>query len=284
MFGKKKKRRSASALIKTIEPDGNKMLKMDLTDGHFLLLSDVQNEGSRPYQEDSYGYSNITSDELIAQKGFLSVVADGMGGLSYGKAVSEAVVSGMLDFFNSPDTICRNGEDLKDRAQEINSFICSHFSPDGKINAGSTLACALIHNSILHWLCIGDSRIYLRRNSQLYQINEDHDYLNMLLEEAIFNEEPIYRAFESPEKDALVGCIGNTQFNKADYSLNGLELKSGDTIMICSDGIYNAISEKLLNQYLELTPEIAVKKIEKTVLDKKFQTQDNLTIIVINYN
>ena len=166
-------------------PPADQSLSIRLGDGSVLRMGNAQHQGRRPYQEDSCGYSNLSDAALIAQKGVLAVLADGMGGLANGKEVSTATVRGMIDFFNSYSAVCRGGSDLLRRAAQVNEEICRTYCPTGKVEAGSTLVCAQIMHGRLHWLCIGDSRMYLRRGGMLYQINEDHDYLNQLMTDAI---------------------------------------------------------------------------------------------------
>lgn len=287
MFKKKSRQNEQTVLPvlpKTQSPEPDDSLKIRLSDGSVLALGNAQHQGRRPYQEDSCGYSDLSNDYVLSSKGILAVLADGMGGLANGKEVSGTVVSQMLEYFNSPGTICFGGEHLLTQARIINDSICRRFCPDGSIKAGSTLVCAMINNGFLNWLCIGDSRLYLRRNGMLFQVNEDHDYLNRLLGDAMNGEISVREAFDDPQKDVLVSCFGNSELPAADYSPTGVPLENGDVIVLCSDGIYNAIPTELMNQLLESNPQSAAQNIESAVLNQGFETQDNLTVIVISYN
>ncbi|MCH5212199.1 MAG: serine/threonine-protein phosphatase [Oscillospiraceae bacterium] len=245
-----------------------------------VKLGNAQHQGKRDYQEDSFGFSD-TDDEFVMQKGMLAVLADGMGGLSNGKAVSGRVVSDMLEWFNQRSEECRDGNDIKDRVLIINKNICSIFCDDGTVKSGSTIVTAFIKHRKLHWLCIGDSRIYLKRGGRIYQINEDHDFLNQLLGEAIRDGESVASAFEDPQKDRLVSCIGKSDLNCFDYSKKGFSIQANDKIMLCSDGVYNALTAEELNVLLESEPMRAAENIKNEVVGKSFPGQDNLTVIVI---
>lgn len=285
MFGWKKLNKLSSVPDRiTEEVYEDKSLKVDLPDGSFLRFGNMQHQGRREYQEDSYGYSNLINSELIDKKGVLAVLADGMGGLANGKDVSSYTVSAMIEYFNSPETLCRNGSHLRQWAEAINKTICGRYSADGKIHAGSTIVCAMIKDGTLHWLSVGDSRIYLKRKDKLYQINEDNDYLNRLLGEAIFDETSVSSAFRDPQKDVLVSCIGNPNLSEFDFSIDGMELQSGDKILICSDGVYNALPKLMLSELLENDPHTSAQRICDSVLNQNIRTQDNFTAIVISYN
>ncbi|MBQ3149833.1 MAG: serine/threonine-protein phosphatase [Clostridia bacterium] len=275
--------KTTSSVPRTESPEECKSPSFSLADGSVLMLGNAQHQGKRPYQEDSCGYSDLGNSELMNSKGILAVLADGMGGLANGKEVSSTLVSRLLELFNRPDTVCTGGADLYEWARRINDEICSRFCPDGSIKAGSTLVCALITGGILHWICVGDSRLYLKRNSRIYQVNEDHDYLNDLLSRAICGEISVDEAFSDPQKDVLVSCFGNEQMPRVDYSVSGFSLQSGDRLLLCSDGVYNAIPTELINQLLDKDPQTAAESIETAVLNQGFANQDNLTAIVISY-
>ena len=282
MFRKKRVQTAESKPENLIVTQKDSSLQVDLENGHYLKIGAAQNQGKRPYQEDSYGFSNLSDSHLIESKGVLAVLADGMGGLSNGKEVSSMAVSGMIEYFNRPESVCSCGAHIFNYVNTVNNAVCSRFNPDGSIRAGSTIVCALINKGMLHWSCAGDSRLYLKRWNHIYQINEDHDYLNKLLGEAIDDGTDFESAFTDKQKDSLVSCIGSSELS-GDTSISGIYLLPGDKIMLCSDGIYNALPITAINAFLQQPAQSAADTIEFAVLANGFSTQDNLTIIIISY-
>ncbi len=257
-------------------------LTVELDSGVNIHVGNAQHRGARPYQEDSCGFSALTAD-AINEKGILAVLADGMGGLENGKAVSEKTVAEFVGWFNE-NSCCDGGVDLKLFAEQLNEAICREFCPDGRITSGTTLVCAMVKNGELHWLCIGDSRLYLKRGARMYQINEDHDYLNMLLSDVLSGAMTMEEALSEPQKDSLVGCIGKCDLTSFEYSRKGLKLEDGDKIVLCSDGVYNGISYEAFNNFLESEPQTAAEKIAREVIKSKNPCQDNLTVMVMGYS
>jgi len=247
-----------------------------------VCIGNAQHQGARSYQEDSFGFSDI-SESASSKKGVLAVLADGMGGLKNGKAVSDAVVSTLLEWFDSERSVCSSGTDLKNAVSAINQKICDIYCKDGKVESGSTIVSALINNGFLHWLCIGDSRLYLKRNQHIYQINEDHDFLNQMLSEVISGEKTLGEAYSNKQKDSLVGCIGKRDLDSFDYSKKGYRLEDGDILILCSDGIYNALSHSELNMNISTDAMTSCENIIKLVASKNLPNQDNNTIIIISY-
>lgn len=247
-------------------------------------VGNAQHIGKRKAQEDYFGFSDITSSERIARKGICAVLSDGMGGLSNGREISEYVVATTLALFENLDyslSICAQLEAI---AKKINEKVSKEFSQDGKSQAGSTLVATVIYKDKLFWACIGDSRIYLFRNGYLYQLNEDHNYKNKLLKDYIEGAVPLNAAFEDPQKDSLTSYIGNSNIQCIDANRISFSLQKGDKIMLCSDGVYNSLSDFELINRLKEEPQLASEKIAQDVLNKKISSQDNLTVMIINFN
>ncbi len=250
--------------------------------GGTVILGNAQHQGMREYQEDSFGFSEITEDGSCS-KGILAVLADGMGGLTNGKQVSETIVSELLSWFNIGKTTSCTGEELKEKVISVNRKICDAYCTDGTVTSGSTLVAAAINNGFLHWFCVGDSRLYIKRGGRIYTVNEDHDYLSELLCRVMDGTLSASAAFSEPQKDSLVSCIGKSELTDFDYSEKGFELCDGDCIALCSDGVYNALSEEEMCECITEDAMLACGNIKNRILSKRVPNQDNNTIIIISY-
>ena len=244
-----------------------------------VTFGNAQDQGRRNYQEDSFGFSDIS----LVQKGILAVLADGMGGLKDGKAVSSATVSGILDKFNRKPDAVTTGATLRNLIAEVNIPICDTYCSDGTISSGSTVVTAHINNGYLHWACVGDSRLYIKRHGRLYQINEDHDYLNQLLDIVIAGKLTVEDAYDNVQKDSLAACIGKRDLQSFDYSKRGYALEKGDIVVLCSDGIYNALSVQEMCDNITEEAMPSCERIISLVASKGIPHQDNNTIIVMSY-
>ena len=247
-----------------------------------VCLGNAQHQGKRDYQEDSFGFSDTSSD-ITLKKGILAVVADGMGGLTNGKQVSSQVVSSLLEWFNSENSICNNSLDIKNAVTHINADICRTFCVNGRVTSGSTIVTAFIKNGTLSWLCVGDSRIYLKRGGRLYQLNEDHDLLNNLLDLYISGEYGLGEAFSDPQREGLVSCIGKARIDFYDLNKKTFPLCDNDIIILCSDGVYNSLTSEEFNELITPDAMKTASDIRDTVLTKNFINQDNLTVLAMTY-
>lgn len=233
----------------------------------------VQHQGAREYQEDSVGFSPVNGDPM---DGFLAVVADGMGGMSSGAFVSAWTVRRMLETDIGTDVpVYRQ---LCEAAQRISGEIAA-----GGTRGGSTMAAVCLDKDGVHICSVGDSRIYLQRNGVLSRLTEDGDYMSVLLGRVITGDMTFQQAADDPERDSLMQFMGGGVNIQPDVNCIPLRPEKGDRLLICSDGVYNAVAEATLLQSLTLTAAAAAEDILGRVLAKGYTNQDNLTATVLEF-
>lgn len=234
----------------------------------------VQHQGAREYQEDSVGFTPVDGDPM---DGFLAVVADGMGGMASGSFVSGWTVRRMLEAeIGSGQTPVY--QQLTEAARRISGEIAA-----GGSRGGSTMAAVFLDRSGVHICSVGDSRVYLQRGGVLTQLTEDGDYMNVLLGRVINGELTMVQAAEDSEKDSLTQFMGGGVNIQPDVNVIPIRPQAGDRLLICSDGVYNALSDKTLMQSLTLTAAGAAEDILGRVLARGFSNQDNLTAAVLEF-
>lgn len=234
----------------------------------------VQHQGAREYQEDSVGFTPVDGDPMDS---FLAVVADGMGGMASGSFVSGWTVRRMLEAeIGSGHTPVY--QQLTEAARRISGEIAA-----GGSRGGSTMAAVFLDRSGVHICSVGDSRVYLQRGGVLTQLTEDGDYMNVLLGRVINGELTMAQAAEDSEKDSLTQFMGGGVNIQPDVNVIPIRPEAGDRLLICSDGVYNALSDKTLMQSLMLTAAGAAEDILGRVLARGFSNQDNLTAAVLEF-
>lgn len=251
-------------------------------DKPLYLIGNAQHQGARNYQEDSFAFSDI-SQNAMSQKGLLAVLCDGMGGLENGAQTSGYVVSALQKGAAAllPTDDFRG--DFLPLISQVNDDVHERFNPNG-IRTGTTLVMAYLYKGRLYWACAGDSRLYLVRGGYIYAVNEDHDYRNELLGGYLDGDNTLDAAKTDRQKDSLTSYIGG-DLKYLDISRDGYPLRSGDVLILCSDGIYNGISEcELLRCALSENPQHACEEAASEVVGRGIPTQDNLTIMMIRVN
>lgn len=240
-----------------------------------ITVGSISNKGARPYQEDSFGFSPVDK-KSVSEYGFLSVLGDGMGGLSDGGFASDCFVTAMLEMHRSRNRSVPAHIHLKRSFREINERLIASGT-----QGGTTAAAVLCLSSGIYWCTLGDSRIYLFRNGIPTALNEDTDYLNRLLDDVIKGNLSLDQALSDPKRDSLEQYIGFKGDIFPDGNFRPLIPQKNDRLLLCSDGVYNALSGSELCKAMEYPPGEAAEKLEEAVLSKGFSDQDNFTAVIL---
>lgn len=252
-------------------------MRFEDSDVRKITLGSIRNQGARNYQEDSFGFSSVNKKD-IEKYGFTAMVADGMGGLSGGAQVSDYVVTSMLEMQKSRDVSAPVHIHLSRALHTINNNVLL-----SGMKGGSTAAAVMCLPAGIHWCTVGDSRVYLFRDGNLTLLNEDSDYLNRLIDQVISDEMTYEEANENSKKDALAQYMGYKGGIEPDVNSKPLVPKKDDKILICSDGVYNALSEAELSGALASPADEAAEIIENIVISKAYSNQDNFTAVVLGF-
>jgi serine/threonine protein phosphatase PrpC len=251
----------------------------------FSAATDVGRQ--RTHNEDNF---------LIDKRLRLFLVADGMGGHAAGEVASSIAVHEIRDaIHNSRDLIDRYRVDHPGvQAYEILQVLeagiqaaCSavharaQAEPD-KRGMGTTATVLLIAGGgdqlrgfIAH---VGDSRVYLARQSQCHVLTEDHSLMNELVRRGKLNREQIESSPYKQYKNAVtraVGVYGSVEVDTFDF-----DILPGDRFLICSDGMYAYVDEEGLPKQLA---EGDIKDVPRQLVElaNKGGGHDNITAVVI---
>ena len=248
-----------------------------------LTIGNAQHIGARKEQQDSFAFSNVHNTEFAAHGGLLGIIADGMGGLEGGQQASRAAVSAFASSYSRKIAQEPIPAALHRSLEEANRAVLAaarNIGMDGKM--GTTLAAVVVHNDLLYWIASGDSRIYLLRDDQLVRVNADHTYINSLWSEVAAGRLDRDDALSDPEAPHLTSHLGMDHPAIVDLSQRAFPLRSGDIVIVCSDGIYRGINEgDIAAAFREESPAHACSTVQERVLAQAHSKQDNLTIIAI---
>ena len=244
--------------------------------------------GTRNYQQDS---AFVSPSTVFSQKGterILAVLCDGMGGLSDGGKASEIAVETIKqDFqkiYNQQD--CDIPAFYRSEIQKIDEAVCRLGKGKERYNAGTTFISVILEKGIIFLACVGDSRIYLIRSHQIYQITREHNYFLQLKERVEAGELTMEEAKSDPRKDALISYLGMDGVKLMDVVPRGLPLHSGDLILLCSDGLTKELSDSEILEIVDQNTEdlgMTARYLALSAFDKDLTSKDNTTVILVRY-
>ncbi|MGZ8884837.1 MAG: PP2C family protein-serine/threonine phosphatase, partial [Halobacteriota archaeon] len=149
-------------------------------------------------------------------------------------------------------------------------------------NVGTTLVAAVVYKDELFWRTAGDSRIYLYRGDQLSQLNIDHTYALELAQNQNANKMSLEDIANHPNDNALVSYLGVGESIDFDQNKGPVKLQPGDVLLVCSDGVHNALNDAEIIEALQPSDAMkAAQGLQYKTLDKQLINQDNLTAIIL---
>ncbi|MBA2679412.1 MAG: serine/threonine-protein phosphatase [Ktedonobacteraceae bacterium] len=185
----------------------------------------------------------LTSRAPLSMPFDLMVIANGMGGQGHGKEASELAVGYLSEYLLL--TLCserRPPEDvlslLEAGVQYANKGVYERNQRQGT-EMGTTMTAVLVIGAVAYVAHVGDSRLYLYRQSVgLTQITRDHSMVAILVEQGIIAPEDIYT---HPLRSRIYRSLGDQAEVEIDTSV--VPLAAGDNLLLCSDGLWEMVRD-----------------------------------------
>jgi protein phosphatase len=243
-----------------------------------LDISTIHQQGARQYQEDSLYVAQP------AQRPWLGVVADGMGGHQGGDVASDEGIKAIEQYFSK-----NHSKSLPMQDVLVNAVTKGHHAVlqaakrlQHTGNMGATVSAIIIDGATLYWSSAGDSRIYLCRGGKIEQLSRDFT-LGMDLEGAVLAGEITEEERQShPQKDALTSFMGTDNWREHHGSRH---LRNNDIVIVCTDGIYGTVgNEGIIKACVQGSNKYSYQigsEIKKRVTKSAKKNQDNYTAIIV---
>jgi PPM family protein phosphatase len=245
--------------------------------GYRLTAATGIHKGDREYQQDQVSFlTHVRSPGCV-----LGIVADGMGGRSGGRKASDQVMLTAQQLFErySPDHDDA-GALLKQIVQEAH-IVIKLTALASEQEPHSTLAAFIVNpGGDCHWVHAGDSRIYHFHNGQLVKRTLDHSYVQTLVDRGELTEE---EANVHPQSNILMGCLGADEDPPSDHHFIP-QLRPGDVLMACSDGVWHYFSPSELGSVLSsLSPREASEFLIEKARSRGHGGGDNLSLVIAKF-
>jgi protein phosphatase len=230
----------------------------------------------REINEDSGRYTRPGALDSLSGKGFLALVADGMGGHSAGEVASELAVEIISRYYYDSDLGCR--EALEEAFQAANYAINEQAgSNESLAGMGTTCTALVLQNGTALAAHVGDSRLYLIRNDQIYLMTEDHSAIMEMVKNGLLSLE---EARHHPEKNVILRALGSHPQVEVTIWDSPLPVKAGDRFVLCSDGLYDLVADDEIRLIATASaPHVACENL--IALAKQRGGHDNITVAIV---
>ena len=206
----------------------------------------------------------------------LLAVADGMGGYEAGEVASACVIKSVAPLDQSPMPESELIDAISDAVTAAKQNLRGIVEADPAVGSMGTTLTAMLWSGDTAAIChIGDSRAYLLRGGDLYQITRDHTFVQALIDQGRIRPE---EAATHPQRSLLLRALdGRTD---ADPDLSLLTAELGDRFLLCSDGLPVAVSDEAILDTLVEFGEPSQAVVELIELAIAGGGPDNITCIV----
>ncbi|MFF2530458.1 PP2C family protein-serine/threonine phosphatase [Brevibacillus sp. NPDC058079] len=238
-----------------------------------IQIGNGQTIGRREEQDDYF--STATSSH-----GTIAVLADGISGLANGRLASTLAVTTFIREFTKLDNPKHMSLFFSRAASLANSEILQTLRGS---RGGTTLVAGVIVEDKLYWGAVGDSIITVFRNGEFIPINQKDIYESVLEARFLSGEITKDEALEHPQKKQLINYLGYESFQNIEIGREPFPLEKGDKVILCSDGVYDTLTEMELEQILfqKIAAHDAADQIIEAVESKQKANQDNATILIL---
>ncbi len=216
-----------------------------------------------------------TSSADAAARGWLGIVADGLGGHRNGDVASKLAVQTTRDRFYGSAIHGDTPGRLRSAVEGANHVILT--SGDHKYDnadMASTITAAVVEGTKLTVAQVGDSRGYLIRNSRMRQITHDHSLVDQLIRDGKITPE---EAQHHPNRNVITRALGTHESVEVD--LFEEELHDGDVVLLCSDGLYRVVEESEMARALIAEPQHAANTL--VALANQRGAPDNVSVVLV---
>jgi len=249
----------------------------------------------RTNNEDSFLIATPTGDfgnhnpaefnGMLPENGAMFIVADGMGGAQAGEVASRMAV----------DTVARNFihtiqktqpldqqtliSTLTDTIQAANELIFLEGKKNSECNGmGTTLTAATVSGSTIFFAQLGDSRAYLARKGAISQMTKDQSLVAQMVASGSLSPE---EAKNHPQRNVILQALGIQ--SQVDVAITLAELRKGDQIVLCSDGLSGKVDAEEIREFLEkFEPKAACQGLVRMARERG--GEDNITVIIARFN
>lgn len=236
-------------------------------------LTDVGRK--REHNEDNMAYVIPKDEQVLAMKGALFIVADGMGGHAAGEVASEIAVDTVSNVYYMDDNL-DVAVPLLQAIKRANAAIHQRAAENMlRSGMGTTCVAAVLRGNMAYIANVGDSRAYLIRQGQVKQISLDHSWVAEQVRAGLLSEE---QARTHAQRNVITRSLGTQPDVEVDVFRE--QIQPGDFLVLCTDGLSGLISDEELMRIVERSvPQESVYHLVERANENG--GPDNITAIVV---
>jgi serine/threonine protein phosphatase PrpC len=264
--------------------------------GVFLLAATSSDGGnvrrSDPNEDSSLVLQLQRIHESLSSPVGVYIVADGMGGHDNGQlasrmtinAIAERMVRDLLltQLTSEKEGIAAKVLDeeglvtlLHDAIEDANTALCE-VNARNKTDMGSTLTGFMVVGQQAFIVNVGDSRTYMVRDGQIYQLTTDHSLVGQLVASGLIEPDDVYT---HPQRSQIYRSLGDKPNTQIDIFKQ--QLHPGDKLLSCCDGLWEMVRNPQIESTLNTAPDPQTACQQLIDLANTNGGEDNITAVIV---
>src|SRR5437667_703692 len=246
-----------------------KQLRLDVAQ-----LTDVGRK--REHNEDNMAYVIPKDPQVMAKKGALFIVADGMGGHAAGEVASEIAVDTISNMYYQDDSD-EVATSLLRAIKRANALIHQRAAENMlRSGMGTTCVAAVLRGNMAYIANVGDSRAYIVRDGKVKQVSQDHSWVAEQVRAGLLTED---QARTHAQRNVITRCLGTQADVEIDVFPEPIEEK--DALVLCTDGLSGLVSDEEIRRIVDQAgPQESVYHLVERANENG--GPDNITAIVVS--
>jgi serine/threonine protein phosphatase PrpC len=237
------------------------------------------NEDAFLVAELATGRIELTADVLrhaVSERGTLLLVSDGMGGAEAGEVASRMVAQHVSLELAATSLDYEPQEAIRTAVERANEAIWSEATTNpARRGMGATLVAAWVRGTNAYVASVGDSRLYLMRGGRMRQITRDQSMVETMVEAGALSRE---QAEKHPQRNMILQAMGANP--NVVVALERVELRRGDVLVLCSDGLSGKVIAEEMRDAILMTPDLEQACRSLVALAKDRGGEDNITVVL----
>jgi protein phosphatase len=266
------------------------MIRASQSHLHISALTHAGQSGKNNEDRFFVGMFRVSKED--PRPAVVALVCDGIGGHRAGEVAAELAVERIsrtiaLSSGREPLQILRHA--IEDASQAIATHAASRSEARGM---GCTCACAWVIDERLYTAHVGDSRLYLLRDDRIRKLSKDHTWVQEAMDNGLLDER---QAESHPNAHVLRRHLGSDGPPQVDFRLylgdresdeqarrhQGLTLRPGDVVIVCSDGLTDELTADDIKQTLRSQPDLERSAAALVALANHRGGPDNITLVLL---
>jgi len=241
----------------------------------FVARSEIGH--ARENNEDKFDFYEPDEEPLLAARGSVYLVCDGMGGHNAGQIASELAAKQFLHAYYHLGGTAQ--EAARHAILQAHHYIAEMASKiPSRYGMGTTLTALILKQDEGILAHVGDSRCYRLREGVFEQLSRDHTLVARLVEQGVI---PPEQARYHPQRNVIRQAVGVADPSEPlEPDIETFALQAGDLYLLCSDGLTDMVDDAEIEAILRDEPptRAAWRLVDRALANGG---RDNITVVLV---